>query len=231
LSCSYSFQVTAGVPLPKEYIVENIPLLEKGCSNLRKQIQNARIFGIPVVVAVNAFKSDTEAELQLVIRLAKEAGAFDAVKCTHWADGGKGAVALAEAVQRASQAPSHFRFLYDVELPVTEKIRIIAQKIYGADDIELLPEAEMKIIQYTKQGFGNLPICMAKTHLSLSHDPERKGVPTGFILPIRDVRASVGAGFLYPLVGTMSTMPGLPTRPCFYDIDLDPVSGEVHGLF
>ncbi|XP_026526039.1 C-1-tetrahydrofolate synthase, cytoplasmic [Notechis scutatus] len=223
--------VMAGVPLPKEYIVENIPLLEKGCSNLRKQIENARIFGVPVVVAVNAFKSDTEAELQLVIRLAKEAGALDAVKCTHWADGGKGAVALAEAVQRASQAPSHFQFLYNVELPVVEKIRIIAQKIYGANDIELLPEAELKIIQYTKQGFGNLPICMAKTHLSLSHDPEQKGVPTGFILPIRDVRASVGAGFLYPLVGTMSTMPGLPTRPCFYDIDLDPVTGEVNGLF
>uniref|UniRef100_A0A8C6XGH2 C-1-tetrahydrofolate synthase, cytoplasmic n=1 Tax=Naja naja TaxID=35670 RepID=A0A8C6XGH2_NAJNA len=189
--------------LPSVY---NIPLLEKGCSNLRKQIENARIFGVPVVVAVNAFKSDTEAELQLVIRLAKEAGALDAVKCTHWADGGKGAVALAEAVQRASQAPSHFQFLYDVELPVVEKIRIIAQKIYGANDIELLPEAELKIIQYTKQGFGNLPICMAKTHLSLSHDPEQKGVPTGFILPIRDVRASVGAGFLYPLVGTVSVM-------------------------
>uniref|UniRef100_A0A0F7Z0E2 C-1-tetrahydrofolate synthase, cytoplasmic n=1 Tax=Micrurus fulvius TaxID=8637 RepID=A0A0F7Z0E2_MICFL len=223
--------VMAGVPLPKEYTVENIPLLEKGCSNLRKQIENARIFGVPVVVAVNAFKSDTEAELQLVIRLAKEAGALDAVKCTHWADGGKGAVALAEAVKRASQVPSHFQFLYDVELPVVEKIRIIAQKIYGAKDIELLPEAELKIIQYTKQGFGNLPICMAKTHLSLSHDPEQKGVPTGFILPIRDVRASVGAGFLYPLVGTMSTMPGLPTRPCFYDIDLNPVTGEVNGLF
>ncbi|XP_013928281.1 PREDICTED: C-1-tetrahydrofolate synthase, cytoplasmic-like [Thamnophis sirtalis] len=223
--------VMAGVPLPKEYIVENIPLLEKGCSNLRKQIENARIFGVPVVVAVNAFKSDTEAELQLVIRMAKEAGALDAVKCTHWADGGKGAVALAEAVQRASQAPSHFQFLYNVELPVVEKIRIIAQKIYGANDIELLPEAQFKIIQYTKQGFGNLPICMAKTHLSLSHDPELKGVPTGFILPIRDIRASVGAGFLYPLVGTMSTMPGLPTRPCFYDIDLDPVTGQVNGLF
>ncbi|XP_015263430.1 PREDICTED: C-1-tetrahydrofolate synthase, cytoplasmic-like, partial [Gekko japonicus] len=175
--------------------------------------------------------SDTEAELQLVMQLAKEAGAFDAVKCTHWAEGGKGAVALAEAVQRASQAPSNFRFLYDVELPILDKIRIIARTIYGADDVELLPEAEQKVILYTKQGFGNLPVCMAKTHLSLSHDPEQKGVPTGFILPIRDIRASVGAGFLYPLVGTMSTMPGLPTRPCFYDIDLDPVSGEVTGLF
>ncbi|XP_067411026.1 C-1-tetrahydrofolate synthase, cytoplasmic [Emydura macquarii macquarii] len=223
--------VTAGVPLPKEYIEENLQLLAKGCSNLVKQIHNARTFGTPVVVAVNAFKSDTEAELQLVTQLAKEAGAYDAVKCMHWAEGGKGAVALAQAVQRASQEPSNFKFLYDVELPVVEKIRIIAQQIYGAEDIELSPEAEQKVIVYTKQGFGNLPICMAKTHLSLSHDPEKKGVPTGFILPIRDIRASVGAGFLYPLVGTMSTMPGLPTRPCFYDIDLDPVSEQVNGLF
>uniref|UniRef100_A0A8D0G924 C-1-tetrahydrofolate synthase, cytoplasmic n=1 Tax=Sphenodon punctatus TaxID=8508 RepID=A0A8D0G924_SPHPU len=223
--------VTAGVPLPKEYAEENLQLLTKGCSNLVKQIQNARTFGVPVVVAVNAFKSDTEAELQLVAQLAREAGAFDAVTCTHWAEGGKGAVALAQAVQRATETPSHFRFLYDVQLPIAVKIRIIAQQIYGADDIELLPEAEQKVALYTKQGFGSLPICMAKTHLSLSHEPERKGVPTGFILPIRDIRASIGAGFLYPLVGTMSTMPGLPTRPCFYDIDLDPVSEEVIGLF
>ncbi|NXD08860.1 C1TC protein, partial [Nothocercus nigrocapillus] len=223
--------VIAGVPLPKEYTEENLQLLAQGCSNLSKQIQNAQMFGVPVVVAVNAFKTDTKAELALVVQLAKEAGAFDAVECTHWAEGGKGAVTLARAVQRASQAPSNFRFLYNVELPVTDKIRLIAQQIYGASDIELLPEAQEKVTLYTKQGFGNLPICMAKTHLSLSHDPEQKGAPTGFILPIRDIRASVGAGFLYPLVGTMSTMPGLPTRPCFFDIDLDPVSGEVNGLF
>uniref|UniRef100_W5N5H3 C-1-tetrahydrofolate synthase, cytoplasmic n=2 Tax=Lepisosteus oculatus TaxID=7918 RepID=W5N5H3_LEPOC len=223
--------VTAGLPLPKEYTEENLELLEKGCSNLRKQIENAQAFGVPVVVGVNAFKTDTGAELDLVCRLAKEAGAFDAVRCCHWAEGGSGAVALGEAVRRAAEAPSQFKFLYDVELPIVDKIRIIAQKIYGADDIELLPEAQHKVEVYTKQGFGNLPICMAKTHLSLSHDPEKKGVPTGFILPIRDIRASVGAGFLYPLVGTMSTMPGLPTRPCFYDIDLDPETEQVNGLF
>ncbi|RMB98646.1 hypothetical protein DUI87_24863 [Hirundo rustica rustica] len=244
--------VTAGVPLPKEYTEENLQLVAKGCSNLNKQIQNARMFGVPVVVAVNAFKTDTKAELALVVQHAKEAGAFDAVECTHWAEGGKGALALARAVQRASQAPSNFRFLYNVELPVVDKIRLIAQQVYGARDIELLPEAQEKVAVYTKQhgivvnlpasallkvfeeksnGFGNLPICMAKTHLSLSHDPEQKGAPSGFVLPIRDIRASVGAGFLYPLVGTMSTMPGLPTRPCFYDIDLDPVSGEINGLF
>lgn len=223
--------VTAGLPLPKAYTEENLELVEKGFSNLRKQIENARMFGVPVVVAVNAFKTDSEAELDLVSRLAKEHGAFDAVKCTHWAEGGKGALALAQAVQRASQAPSSFQLLYDLKLPVEDKIRIIAQKIYGADDIELLPEAQHKAEVYTKQGFGDLPICMAKTHLSLSHNPEQKGVPTGFVLPIRDIRASVGAGFLYPLVGTMSTMPGLPTRPCFYDIDLDPKTEQVNGLF
>lgn len=223
--------VTAGLPLPKEYIEENLELVEKGFSNLKKQIENARMFGVPVVVAVNAFKTDTETELDLVSRLAREHGAFDAVKCTHWAEGGKGALALALAVQKAAQAPSSFRLLYDLKLPVADKIRIIAQKIYGADDIELLPEAQLKAEVYTKQGFGHLPICMAKTHLSLSHNPEQKGVPTGFVLPIRDIRASVGAGFLYPLVGTMSTMPGLPTRPCFYDIDLDPVTEQVNGLF
>ncbi|KAK2551071.1 C-1-tetrahydrofolate synthase [Acropora cervicornis] len=165
------------------------------------------------------------------ISLAKEAGAYDAVECTHWADGGKGAVGLADAVLRAVEQPVEFKFLYDVELPIEDKMRIIAQKIYGADDIELEPEAQKKIELYKKQGFNDLPICMAKTHLSLSHNPDLKGCPKGFILPIRDVRASVGAGFLYPLVGTMSTMPGLPTRPCFYDIDLDPVTEDVLGLF
>uniref|UniRef100_A0A8B9GRN6 C-1-tetrahydrofolate synthase, cytoplasmic n=1 Tax=Astyanax mexicanus TaxID=7994 RepID=A0A8B9GRN6_ASTMX len=209
----------------------NLDLVEKGCSNLRKQVENAKHFGVPVVVAVNAFKTDTDAEVQLICKLSKEAGAFDAVPCTHWADGGAGAVELGKAVQKAAEAPSNFSFLYNTELPVADKIRIIAQKIYGADDIELLPEAQRKVELYTKQGFGNLPICMAKTHLSLSHDAEKKGVPTGFVLPIRDIRASVGAGFLYPLVGTMPTIPGLPTRPCFYDIDLDPVTGEVIGLF
>uniref|UniRef100_A0A667ZMZ2 C-1-tetrahydrofolate synthase, cytoplasmic n=1 Tax=Myripristis murdjan TaxID=586833 RepID=A0A667ZMZ2_9TELE len=223
--------VTAGMPLPKEYVEENLPLLEKGCSNMRKQIENAKHFGVPVVVAVNAFKTDTEAELDLICNMAKTAGAFDAVRCSHWAEGGAGAVALGQAVQRASEAPSNFKFLYDVELPIVDKIRIIAQKIYGADDIELLPDAQQKVERYTKQGFSNLPICMAKTHLSLSHEADKKGVPTGFILPIRDIRASVGAGFLFPLVGTMPTIPGLPTRPCFYDIDLDPETEQVNGLF
>ncbi|KAM3594645.1 uncharacterized protein V6R79_011497 [Siganus canaliculatus] len=223
--------VTAGMPLPQEYIDENLELLEKGCTNMNKQIENAKHFGVPVVVAVNAFKTDTEAELDLVCRVAKAAGAFDAVRSSHWADGGAGAVALGQAVQRASEAPNNFKFLYDLQLPISDKIRIIAQKIYGADDIQLLPDAQHKVELYTKQGFSHLPICMAKTHLSLSHEADKKGVPKGFVLPIRDIRASVGSGFLYPLVGTMPTIPGLPTRPCFYDIDLDPETEEVNGLF
>ncbi|XP_066467393.1 monofunctional C1-tetrahydrofolate synthase, mitochondrial isoform X2 [Tiliqua scincoides] len=223
--------VTAGAPLKKEYTEENLKLVSDGCSNLRKQVEIAQLFGVPVVVALNVFRTDSSAEIDLVCEIAKQSGASDAVPSSHWSDGGRGAVELAEAVRRAAKQQNHFKFLYDLELPIVEKIRIIAQKIYGAKDIELSPTAESQINRYSQQGFGNLPICMAKTHLSLSHMPEKKGVPTGFILPISDVRASIGAGFIYPLVGTMSTMPGLPTRPCFYDIDLDPETEQVKGLF
>ncbi|XP_007892608.1 monofunctional C1-tetrahydrofolate synthase, mitochondrial [Callorhinchus milii] len=207
--------VTAGKPLTKEYTEENLKLVADGCSNLQKQIQIAHLFGMPVIVAINVFKSDTEAEIDLVCQIAKHSGAYDAVSCNHWAAGGRGTVQLAEAVERAANEKSTLSFLYDLKLPIVEKIRTIAQKVYGAKDIELSPEAQSKVDLYVKQGFGDLPICMAKTHLSLSHQPERKGVPTGFILPIRD----------------MSTMPGLPTRPCFYDIDLDSDTEQITGLF
>uniref|UniRef100_A0A8C0GZV7 formate--tetrahydrofolate ligase n=1 Tax=Chelonoidis abingdonii TaxID=106734 RepID=A0A8C0GZV7_CHEAB len=223
--------VTAGAPLKKEYTEENLQLVADGCCNLQKQIQIAQLFGVPVVVALNVFKTDSHAEVDLVCEIAKQSGAFDAVPCNHWSAGGRGAVELAQAVRKAASQENRFKYLYNLELPIIEKIRIIAQKVYGAKDIELSPAAQSQISRYSKQGFGNLPICMAKTHLSLSHQPERKGVPTGFILPISDVRASIGAGFIYPLVGTMSTMPGLPTRPCFYDIDLDPDTEQVKGLF
>lgn len=225
-------RVTAGAPLPREYIEENLDLVADGChSNLKKQIQIAQQFGVPVVVALNVFTTDTQAEVDVVCQIAKECGASDAVPCHHWAEGGRGSVELAKAVKEAASKPSNFKFLYNSEMPIVEKIRTIAQKVYGADDIELSTEAKAKIDYYNQQGFGSLPICMAKTHLSLSHMPEKKGAPTGFVLPIRDVRASIGAGFIYPLVGTMSTMPGLPTRPCFYDIDLDPITEEITGLF
>ncbi|XP_029281540.1 monofunctional C1-tetrahydrofolate synthase, mitochondrial isoform X1 [Cottoperca gobio] len=224
--------VSAGAPLPKEYIDENLSLVAGGCrSNLRKQIEIAHLFGVPVVVALNVFMTDTQAEINLVCQIAKECGASEAVPCHHWAQGGRGSLELAQAVNEAASRTSNFQFLYNIEMPIVEKIRTIAQKVYGADDIELTPEAKAKIDYYNQQGYGSLPICMAKTHLSLSHMPDKKGVPTGFVLPIRDVRASIGAGFIYPLVGTMSTMPGLPTRPCFYDIDLDPVTEEITGLF
>ncbi|KAF1464483.1 Monofunctional C1-tetrahydrofolate synthase, mitochondrial, partial [Pygoscelis antarcticus] len=223
--------VTAGAPLKKEYTEENLQLVADGCCNLQKQIQITQLFGVPVVVALNVFKTDSPAEVDLVCKIAKQSGAFDAVPCNHWSAGGRGAVKLAQAVEKAANQKNSFKYLYSLELPIVEKIRIIAQKVYGAQDIELSPAAQSQVDCYTRQGFGNLPICMAKTHLSLSHQPERKGVPAGFILPISDVRASIGAGFIYPLVGTMSTMPGLPTRPCFYDIDLDPVTEQVKGLF
>ncbi|KAM9297818.1 monofunctional C1-tetrahydrofolate synthase, mitochondrial [Morus bassanus] len=223
--------VTAGAPLKKEYTEENLQLVADGCCNLQKQIQITQLFGVPVVVALNVFKTDSPAEVDLVCKIAKQSGAFDAVPCNHWSAGGRGAVKLAQAVEKAANQKNSFKYLYSLELPIVEKIRIVAQKVYGAQDIELSPTAQSQVDCYTRQGFGNLPICMAKTHLSLSHQPERKGVPTGFILPISDVRASIGAGFIYPLVGTMSTMPGLPTRPCFYDIDLDPVTEQVKGLF
>ncbi|NWH33597.1 C1TM protein, partial [Chloropsis hardwickii] len=223
--------VTAGAPLKKEYTEENLQLVADGCCNLQKQIQITQLFGVPVVVALNVFKTDSPAEVDLVCRIAKESGAFDAVPCNHWSAGGRGAIKLAQAVEKAANQKNSFKYLYSLELPIVEKIRTIAQRVYGAQDIELSPVAQSQVDRYTRQGFGNLPICMAKTHLSLSHQPERKGVPTGFILPISDVRASIGAGFIYPLVGTMSTMPGLPTRPCFYDIDLDPITEQVKGLF
>ncbi|MFW5884255.1 MAG: formate--tetrahydrofolate ligase, partial [bacterium] len=222
-------KVTAGAPLASEYTEEHLDLLEAGGANLRTHIRNAASFGVPVVVAVNRFPTDTDAEVELVRRMAQEAGAVDAVVSDHWARGGAGAVDLAKAVVQACERPSDFRFLYPLDASIKEKIETIATKMYGAAGVEYSPEAEEEIDRYTRNGFDGLPICMAKTHLSLSHDPALKGAPTGFTVPVREVRASVGAGFLYPLLGTMSTMPGLPTRPAFYDIDLDPETGRVVG--
>jgi methylenetetrahydrofolate dehydrogenase (NADP+) / methenyltetrahydrofolate cyclohydrolase / formyltetrahydrofolate synthetase len=224
-------KVVAGKPLASEYTDENLELLQAGLGNMKHHIKNALRYGVPVVVAVNSFKDDTPAEVEMVREAAIEAGAEDAVVSTHWTNGGDGAVKLAEAVVAAAEKPSNFQFLYPLDISIKEKIEIICKEIYGADGVEYLPEAEAKIELYTRLGFDNLPLNMAKTHLSLSHDPSLKGVPKGFIVPIRDIRASVGAGFLYPLLGTMRTMPGLPTRPVFYDVDLDLESERVLGLF
>jgi formyltetrahydrofolate synthetase len=223
-------KVVAGQPLDPAYTEENLALVEKGCANLVKMIQNARLFGIPVVVAVNRFKDDTPAEIDLVRRFAVQTGAEDAVMTNHWAQGGAGAVALGQAVIAACKKPSKFQFLYALDLSIKEKIETIVREMYGGAGVEYLPEAEKKIALYNRLGFDKLPMCMAKTHLSLSHDPNLKGAPTGFIVPVRDIRASVGAGFLYPLLGAMSTMPGLATRPGFYDVDIDVETGRVIGL-
>jgi len=224
-------KVVAGKPLDPAYTEENLDLLRAGLPNMQHHIKNALGFGIPVVVAVNSFATDTQAEVELVRDAAREAGAEDAVVSRHWMHGGEGAAKLAEAVVKAAEKPSNFKFLYPLEASIKEKIETICKEIYGADGVDYLPEAEAKIKLYTRLGFDKLPLCMAKTHLSLSHDPTLKGVPKGFRVPIRDIRASVGAGFLYPLLGEMSTMPGLPTRPVFYDVDLDLETGRVVGLF
>ena len=224
-------KVVAGKPLDAAYTDENLPLLEKGCVNMVAHIENAVRFGIPVVVAVNEFVTDTAAETALVRRIARKAGAQDAVVSSHWADGGKGSVKLARAVVKACALPAEFKFLYPLDISIKAKIETIARDMYGAAGVEYLPAAEEKIALYTRLGFDNLPICMAKTHLSLSHDPELKGRPSGFIVPVRDIRASIGAGFLFPLIGEMPTIPGLPTRPAFYDIDLDIENDRVIGLF
>ncbi len=224
-------KVVAGKPLNPAYTEENLELLRAGLPNLQHHIKNALRFGIPVVVAVNSFATDTQAEVELVREAALEAGAEDSVVTTNWMHGGLGAVKLAEAVIKAAEKPSNFHFLYPLDLSIKEKIEIICKEIYGADGVDYLPEAEAKIELYTRLGFDKLPLNMAKTHLSLSHEPSWKGVPKNYRIPIRDIRASVGAGFLYPLLGEMRTMPGLPTRPVFYDVDLDLETGRVVGLF
>ncbi|XP_071738590.1 formate--tetrahydrofolate ligase [Rutidosis leptorrhynchoides] len=223
-------QVTAGKPLDRAYTTENVGLVEAGCVNLARHIQNTKAYGVNVVVAVNKFSTDTDAEIAAVKNAAIGAGAFDAVLCTHHAHGGKGAVELGIAVQKACEnATQPLNFLYPLDISIKEKIEAIARS-YGASGVEYSEQAEKQIEMYSKQGFSGLPICMAKTQYSFSDNASAKGAPTGFVLPIRDVRGSIGAGFIYPLVGTMSTMPGLPTRPCFYDIDLDTQTGRVKGL-
>lgn len=223
--------VKAGQPLDPAYTDENLELLEAGISNLRAHIANAKSYGIPVVVAINKFHTDTEKEVELVRKAAIEAGAEDAVMSDHWAKGGLGAKELGEAVVKACEQPSNFDFLYPLDISIKEKIETIAKEMYNADGVEYSELAEKQIADYTRLGFDELPICMAKTHLSISHDPTLKGAPSGFTVPIREIRASVGAGFLYPLVGQMSTMPGLPTRPAYYDIDIDLETGRIVGMF
>jgi len=223
-------KVVAGRPLAAAYQEENLDLLRKGVDNLKANINIARQYGVPVVVAVNRFTADTDAEVELVRQAALDAGADDAVESNVWAKGGAGGAALAEAVVKACEKPADFRFLYPLDIPIKDKIETIATKVYGAEGVDYTSEAEAKVKLYTRLGYDKLPLNMAKTHLSLSHDPARKGVPKNYVLPITDIRASVGAGFLYPLLGEMRTMPGLPSRPVFFDVDIDE-TGKTLGLF
>jgi methylenetetrahydrofolate dehydrogenase (NADP+) / methenyltetrahydrofolate cyclohydrolase / formyltetrahydrofolate synthetase len=224
-------KVKAGAPLATEYIQENLDLVRKGMDNLMAHIDNANHYGVSVVVAINRFYTDSDAELELVRKLCLESGKVtDAVVTNHWEEGGAGSVDLGKAVIKAAEGESDFKFLYPLDVPIKEKIEAIAMKIYGADGVDYSDKAEQQIEEYTRLGYDNLPICMAKTHLSLSHEPKLKGRPKGFRIPIRSVNASIGAGFLYPLLGTMSTMPGLPTRPAYYDIDIELDTGRILGL-
>jgi len=223
------FSVVAGKPLDEGLVKENIPAIEEGLCNLAKHIENVKDFGVPVVVAINKFSSDTDKEVDFVKEKAIELGADDCQISEVWLKGSKGGLDLAKSVIRLASNPKKFKFLYPLDIPIKEKIKIIATRIYGAKDVEYSDLAEEKIKIYTERGWDKLPICMAKTHLSLSHDPTLKGRPRDFILPIRDIRASIGAGFLYPLCGTMQTMPGLPSHPVGEKIDIDE-EGNVVGL-
>lgn len=222
--------VKPGQSLGPEYTKENVELVSRGVANLCKQISNAKQFGVPVVVAINKFETDTDAEIEVVRKAAKEAGAYDAVATNHWAEGGKGSIALAEAVIRATEQPVDFKFLYDVDQTVEEKLEAIVKTMYGGAGIEILPEARKKIDLYKSQGFGNLPICIAKTQYSLSHDASLKNVPSGFTFPVRDVRASIGAGYLYALAAEIQTIPGLSTHAGYMNVEVND-NGDIEGLF
>jgi methylenetetrahydrofolate dehydrogenase (NADP+)/methenyltetrahydrofolate cyclohydrolase/formyltetrahydrofolate synthetase/formate--tetrahydrofolate ligase len=223
-------RVVLGRPLDKAYTEENLSLLQAGLPNLLAHMRTVKRFGLPVVVAINSFPTDTWAETNTIREAALEAGASAAVPADHWAKGGEGARDLAEAVVAACEEPSDFSYLYPLNMGIRQKIEIIARDIYGAGGVEYSPLAESQIEGFERAGFGYLPICMAKTHLSISHDPSLKGAPSGFIVPVREVRASVGAGFIYPILGEMRTMPGLGSTPAYQRVDIDD-AGNVIGLF
>ncbi|HVC75604.1 MAG TPA: formate--tetrahydrofolate ligase [Candidatus Micrarchaeaceae archaeon] len=222
------FRVVAGRPLPPEMVKENPDDVWAGAANLRKQVENIRIHGVTPVVAINAFPTDHPSEQAAVREIAEELGVRSAV-CNNFALGGRGATDLAEAVDEAASEPSSFHFLYSSEATLREKIETVATKIYGAESVEYYPPAAEQIDSYERNGFGKLSVCIAKTHLSISSDPKLKGAPTGWKLPVREVRASVGAGFVYPICGDMRTMPGLPSSPNAVRIDIDD-KGEIVGL-
>jgi formate--tetrahydrofolate ligase len=225
---SGAHRIVAGRPLPGALMGERPDEVRAGGSNLRKQIANVLVHGVTPVVAINAFPEDFETEHQVIAEIAASMGVRCAVT-TSFRDGGAGAVALAEAVVAAAEEPSSFAFLYPVEAPLREKIETIATQIYGADGIDIRPAAARSLDLFEACGFGDLPICIAKTHLSISSDPSLKGAPTGWRLPVREVRVAAGAGFIYAICGDMRTMPGLSSDPSAEHIDIDE-DGDVVGL-
>lgn len=223
--------VTTGAPLRKEYLEENLDLIRKGLPNLQKHISNGIKFGIPVIVAINVHTTDTQSELELIKEAAIKSGAIDAIVCNHWAEGGAGATALADAVIAATNKNYNFKVLYDLNINIEEKINIIAKEIYGAGQVILADKVQKKIEKYNKLGYDTLPLCMAKTSNSLTGDPSIKGAPIDFTLNITDIFVSVGAGFIVPMVGEIMMMPGLSTRPSIYDMDWNNETNEIEGLF
>lgn len=221
-------RIVAGRPLPPAMFAENPEEVLLGGANLRKQIENVRLHGVPAVVAINAFPDDFPSERAAIRQIAEEAGVRSAV-ATHFVHGGRGAAELAEAVAEAAEEPSGFRFLYPEDAPLRQKIETIATRIYGADGVDYLPAATAQLDDYERNGFGRFPVCIAKTHLSISSDPTLRGAPTGWRLPVREARANVGAGFIYVLCGEMRTMPALGTNAAATRIDLDQ-NGEIVGL-
>lgn len=223
--------VKPGAPLDDVYVHENLPLVEAGCQNLLAHLEIVRKSGVQPVVCINHFYTDTDEEVRLVRRLSEEAGALTAVS-KHWQYGGDGALELAEAVEEACRRPSNFRFFYNGSDTVEERIQAIARQVYGAAGVEFLPTARGKLELYEKDpAISKLPVCMVKTHLSLSHDPTLKGRPTGFTLPVRDILIYQGAGFIVPVAGDIKLMPGTSSNPAFRRIDVDVETGKIHGLF
>ncbi len=224
------YRIIPGKPLPPELTQENVADVEAGAVNMVQHLENLAKFGVTPVVAINAFTHDTPAEIEAVKRIAEESGAYGVAVARHWAEGGKGAAELAEMVVSAADAESHFNYLYDVDQPIKAKIETIAREIYRADGVTYSPNAEKQIKRYEDKGYGDLPICMAKTHLSFSDDPKKLGAPRGFTFPIEEVRLSAGAGFIYPLAGSIRTMPGLGKKPAAMSVDIDE-DGNIVGLF
>jgi formate--tetrahydrofolate ligase len=223
--------VKPGAPLDSAYTQENLPLVEKGCENLLAHIEIVKKSGVKPVVCINSFYTDTKAEIELVKKIAQQSGAYCALS-EHWLKGGEGAKELAEAVISATNDTNHFKYLYELKTPLRQRIELIAKEVYGADGVEYSPAALEKAKTFEADPeIQKLGTCMVKTHLSLSHDPNIKGRPKGWTLPVRDIMIYKGAGFIVPVAGDIKLMPGTASNPAFRNIDVDVETGKVKGLF